>query len=102
MNSALLPNSLMSQSLLPPPASSANTPPNGNGTSSMEQGSSPLRPQDKPENGLSINYAGRVSVLSHSHLYGGVPPEVNTFKALIVVLNSIGFIDSILCFSGQY
>ena len=74
MNSALLPNSLMSQPLLPPTVTTAATPPNPlGGTPTMEQNSSPLRPQDKPENGLSINYAGRVSVLSHSHLYGSVP-----------------------------
>ena len=84
MNSALLPNISMSQPLLPPTGASttAGTPNNNNplgnnngggpADRSMEPGSSPLRSsQDKPENGLSINYAGQVRVLSHSHLYGG-------------------------------
>ena len=33
--------------------------------------SSPLRgPQDKSENGMRINYEGRVSVLAHAPIYG--------------------------------
>ena len=79
MNSALLPNISMSQPLLPPTGASTTATPNNNplgnnngGGPAMEQGSSPLRSsQDKPDNGLSINYAGQVRVLSHSHLYGG-------------------------------
>merc|ERR1719288_386708 len=98
MNSACLPNSLLSQlplppSLPPPPhlQSSQAPPPNNQvatpiksqvATPNMQDHnsslsgseahlSSPLRgPQDKSENGMRINYEGRVSVLAHAPIYG--------------------------------
>lgn len=89
MNSACLPNSLRTQSLLPPPPASSATPTNSVSTPTMDHNSSlsgseahlssPLRPGDKPENGgLRINYEGRVSVLSHAPIYGSGNPDVST------------------------
>ena len=97
MNSACLPNSLMPQLPLPPslppppqlPVSQAPPPnnqvatPTGQVATPIMQDhnsslsgseahlSSPLRgPQDKPENGMRINYEGRVSLLAHAPIYG--------------------------------
>lgn len=93
MNSALLNTTLLSQPLLPPqptpvpPASSAqpknlmSSPTmdhNNSSLTSEPHSSSPLRPHIKPENGLSINYEGRVSVLAHAPLYGGGAGDVST------------------------
>ena len=93
MNSACLPNSLMPQPLLPPtsvplpvssapPTSNVAPPPNMDHNSSLSGSeahlSSPLRPQDKPENGLRINYEGRVSLLAHASIYGSGNGDVST------------------------
>ncbi len=79
-------NSLMSQPLPPIPASSAPTtnttpsmdPHNTSLSGSEAHLSSPIRPGEKPENGLRINYEGRVSVLAHGPIYGGGNGDVST------------------------
>lgn len=97
MNSACLPNSLMSQPLLPhtgPIPASTATPPNSSSTiatpsmdphntslSGSEAGNEPRQyssPISKPDNGLRINYEGRVSLLAHAPIYGGGAGDVST------------------------
>ena len=63
-----------------PPANNTNTmdPHNTSLSSNEPQFSSPIRPGDKPENGLRINYEGRVSILGHGPIYGGGNGDVST------------------------
>ena len=66
-------------STAPPTSSTTNMDPHNTSLSSNEpQFSSPLRPADKPENGLRINYEGRVSILGHGPIYGGGNGDVST------------------------
>ena len=85
MNSTCLPNSLMSQPLLPPAtgvppqaASAASAASSQSTSSTMDPSELSVRPEVKPENGgLRINYEGRVSVL-HGPIYGGGTGDVST------------------------
>ena len=87
MNSCL-PNPhlpLLPPTAVPPPPTSSAAPPttsnmdhNTSLSSNEPQFSSPLRPADKPENGLRINYEGRVSILGHGPIYGGGNGDVST------------------------